>query len=722
MFVTVYTYLVTPLVIKSINTIHLNLIKVRHYNIKFQYLPEFTWYQSRKVTNVQNFSLSSILSNTSAAMASSSSTNTEHASPTSTPIIPHSLTQVHHLITIKLTRDNYLLWKAQIVPYLKGQHLFGFLDGTRLAPLPVLTSTADGAAQIIPNPEFQQWHLQDQMLLSALISSLSETILAHVVRCATARDVWQVLERMFTSQSRARTMQVHYQLATLQKGDSTVAEYYHRFTLLADTLAAVNHPLDSFELVSFFLAGLGSEYDSLVTSVQTRVDPLSIEDLYGHLLTHEIRLAHHQPAVDLSLANANFTAPTSSARGGRSGKSPAYFQSNRGPTTTNQRTNRGRGRGGRGGSSSNRPTCQVCNKPGHFALQCYHRFDSSYASEARPSMQALLATPSAPQDPNWYTDSGATHHLTADLGNLNLRADDYNGPDQIRVGNGTGLSVKHVGSTQLSHPTSPFILRDVLHVPHITKNLISVHKFTKDTNTSLDFHPYYFLVKDRVSGKVLLRGLSKNGLYIFPTSFNKRLVRPQALVGERTSVSKWHSRLGHPAFRVVSQIISRFKLPVVSNKIDSSCSACFSSKSKQLSFSLSSTQTNAPLELIYSDVWGPSPICSRNGFKYYVSFVDAFSRYTWLYPMTRKNDAFAIFQKFQKYVERFFTLKIKLVQTDWGGEYCTLSTFFENCGILHRVSCPHTHQQNGVVERKHRHIVETGLALLSHASSFSFLG
>ncbi len=186
------------------------------------------------------------------------------------------------------------------------------------------------------------------------------------------------------------------------------------------------------------------------------------------------------------------------------------------------------------------------------------------------------------------------------------------------------------------------------------------------------------------------------------------------MVGERTSVSKWHSHLGHPAFQVVSQIISRFKLPVVSNKVDNSCSACFSSKSKQLSFSLSSTQINAPLELIYSDVWGPSPICSRNGFKYYVSFVDAFSRYTWLYPMTHKNDAFSIFLKFQKYVERFFDLKIKLVQTDWGGEYHILSKFFENCGILHRVSCPHTHQQNGVMERKHRHIVETGLALLSH--------
>ena len=190
-------------------------------------------------------------------------------------------------------------------------------------------------------------------------------------------------------------------------------------------------------------------------------------------------------------------------------------------------------------------------------------------------MQALLTTPLANQDPNWYTDSGATHHQTADLANLNLHADDYNGPDQIRVGNGTGLFVKHVGTTQISHPYSPFILRDILHVPHITKKLISINKFTKDTNTSLDFHPYYFFVKDQAWGKILLPGPSKNGLYIFSTSFNKSPICPQAYVGERTSAAKCHSRLGHHAFRLVSQIISRFKLPVVSNKIDTSCSFFF---------------------------------------------------------------------------------------------------------------------------------------------------
>ena len=110
-------------------------------------------------------------------------------------------------------------------------------------------------------------------------------------------------------------------------------------------------------------------------------------------------------------------------------------------------------------------------------------------------------------------------------------------------------------------------------------------------------------MKDQAWGKILLPGPSKNGLYIFSTSFNKSPICPQAYIGERTSAAKCHSRLGHHAFRVVSQIISRFKFPVVSNKIDTSCSFFFNSESKQLSFSSSSTQINVPLELIYFDVW-----------------------------------------------------------------------------------------------------------------------
>jgi hypothetical protein len=66
-------------------------------------------------------------------------------------------------------------------------------------------------------------------------------------------------------------------------------------------------------------------------------------------------------------------------------------------------------------------------------------------------------------------------------------------------------------------------------------------------------------------------------------------------------------------------------------------------------------------------------------------------------------------------VERLFNTKIKQIQTDWGGEFRPLNTFFQKHGIIHRISCPHTHQQQGYVERKHRHIIDKSFALLAES-------
>jgi hypothetical protein len=159
-------------------------------------------------------------------MSPSSSSSSSFLSALTQNPSTQSLSGVHHLITIKLTRDNYLLWKAQIVPYLKGQHLFGYIDGSIPASPQFLLPTTD-ITQPAPNPSFLTWQSQDQLILLALISSLSETILAYVVKCPTSHDVWNTLERMFNTQSRTKSMSIRYQLATLRKGDSFVADYYH---------------------------------------------------------------------------------------------------------------------------------------------------------------------------------------------------------------------------------------------------------------------------------------------------------------------------------------------------------------------------------------------------------------------------------------------------------------------------------------------------------------
>jgi histone deacetylase 1/2 len=145
------------------------------------------------------------------------------------------------------------------------------------------------------------------------------------------------------------------------------------------------------------------------------------------------------------------------------------------------------------------------------------------------------------------------------------------------------------------------------------------------------------------------------------------------------------------------------------------CDACQKAKSHQLPYPKSSSSSSHPLELVYSDVWGHAPD-SVGGKRYYVSFIDDYSKFTWIYLLKFKSEVFEKFREFQTLVERLFDRKILTMQTDWGGEYQRLHSFFEQIGITHHVSCPHAHQQNGSAERKHRHIVEVGLALLAHAS------
>jgi histone deacetylase 1/2 len=95
---------------------------------------------------------------------------------------------------------------------------------------------------------------------------------------------------------------------------------------------------------------------------------------------------------------------------------------------------------------------------------------------------------------------------------------------------------------------------------------------------------------------------------------------------------------------------------------------------------LSTHVSTSPLELIHTDVWGPATV-SVGGFKYYVSFIDDFSKFTWIYLLHAKSDVESIFYKFQKRVELLLDRKIKCVQSDWGGEYRRLHKFFENNGI-----------------------------------------
>jgi len=226
-------------------------------------------------------------------------------------------------------------------------------------------------------------------------------------------------------------------------------------------------------------------------------------------------------------------------------------------------------------------------------------------------------------------------------------------------------------------------------------------------------------VNDILTGNTLLTGPSENGLYPInlrqlPSSKFHALTMT---IGVKASTSTWHCRLGHPSSAILHRVISKFSLPV-NDSINKQTLyvSCQLGKSKQLPFSDSTTESTAPLEIIHSDVWSTSTP-SLSSCRYYVIFIDDYTRFCWLFPLSIKSDVYSVFVKFKLLVEKQFNYTIKQFQSDNGGEYCSniFKQFLSANGIFHRLSCPHTSQQNGLAERKHRHIMEMGLTFLAQS-------
>ncbi|KAK8943168.1 hypothetical protein KSP39_PZI009550 [Platanthera zijinensis] len=381
------------------------------------------------------------------------------------------------------------------------------------------------------------WLRKDQLILSWLVASLTDPLISLVVGFPTSKVVWYALAKAFASHSRVRVLQLKTNLHNIKRGSSIITEYIQQIKTITDNLAIIGHQISDSDLVMQVLAGLGPTYDSFVPSITTRLDDVSLEDLHGMLLAHESLHQYHEKTVDdIVFPSVNMATSTRgfSDRGGRGG-----------------RGFRGRGRGrGRGP-----PRCQICMETGHFGKGCPQRFNHTFFGGPRSSQypsgppsrypSSVVAPPSAlsvahPQYPvdefsslhlgttssPWYPDSGATHHITPDYSQLS-GVEPYKGTDSVRIGNGTGLPILH---------------HDHLHFPS------HLHRF-KLSN----------VLHDPVSGKVLLHGHLKDGLYQLSTS--TKPAPCSALLGERATVSSWHARFGHPAFQTMSQILSKFGLP-----------------------------------------------------------------------------------------------------------------------------------------------------------------
>ena len=171
------------------------------------------------------------------------------------------------------------------------------------------------------------------------------------------------------------------------------------------------------------------------------------------------------------------------------------------------------------------------------------------------------------------------------------------------IGDSSGLNITHTGCLRLLSKSLSFLLTDVLCVPNMTQNLISVSKFCVSNQVAVEFLSFSLVVKDLRTGARLMQGRTRNGVYEWLSHARPETPPIIAFFSVKASILDWDHRLGHPSSRIISKLMSSQALSIVSsNKSSNSCSACQINKTHKLPFSISFVLSFKPLEVIYLDV------------------------------------------------------------------------------------------------------------------------
>ncbi|KAI3730786.1 hypothetical protein L1987_61963 [Smallanthus sonchifolius] len=305
----------------------------------------------------------------------------------------------------------------------------------------------------------------------------------------------------------------------------------------------------------------------------------------------------------------------------------------------------------------------------------------------------------------WVVDSGANQHMVMTDKDLINQIDVFELNIKVKHPNGTSAAVTKIGNIKLSNRVT---LYDVFVVPNYCVNLMSVYKLAKDSKLTVSFDEYNCHIQDSLTKSVLVTGSQLDGLYVCGDSS----VNSKVCYSSHNITNLWHARLGHPYENVLKVLKENLNLRTVEN--DSPCEICHRAKQHREPFPLSDHKSIQLGELVHLDVWGPYKVLTKDGFRMFLTIVDDFSRAVWVYLLKHKDEVFENVKCFFHLIKNQFGKTVKVFRSDNGTEFLNkqMKEFFDSEGILHQTSCVYTPQQNGIAERKHRHLLNVARALL----------
>ena len=570
----------------------------------------------------------------------------------------------------------------------------------------------------------KEWIQRNDKALGIIASALSDAVLlgSGVAACETAREAWQKLQDAYAKKTTTSKLLLREQFTQLQmREEESVQQYINRVNALVDTMAAAGVTYDEEEVVSRVLLSLPAQFAPLVTALENMEESkLTRSYILSRLLHEEQKQQQHSERTRSSAMLAYRGAPPRQQQ-------PQQQQPHYQPQ---QRRTRGP------------VTCFYCDKTGHVVRDCPEkkaavaqrsRNAHVHAAAAAAPDTALAAAPSdnhdvylfaaggTPCKNDWLVDSGASEHMCNDRTAFSTYERIV--PRDVTVGDGAAIKAVGRGTVMLrmqvdgaEHTTT---LTSVLHVPEMRCNLFSVGR-AMERGYRCEFGEKQCRILT-AGGIAVALGALQAGVFRLQCS---RDVTASAAVATATPTETelWHQRLGHAPLKTI-KMASTMITGV--NKVDDSydfCIACAQGKQHASPVAQqATTRATEPLQLVHSDVCGPMQTASHAGHRYFISFIDDYSRRTWAVPLTQKSDAIRAFTAFKATVEKQTGKSLRVLRSDNGGEYESreFTELLQQSGIVHQRSAPHTPEQNGVAERSNRSIVEIARTLL-HAAGLSY--
>lgn len=573
------------------------------------------------------------------------------------------------LLFTKLNRDNYEIWKYRMQLLLKKEKVWDVIN-----------------EEIPENPDVK-WKERDTEASILIGLAVEESEIFRISNCKFAKDAWNVLKSYHEKSSLSNKVKIMRTICELKllPGDD-MDNHINKMKLLFSKLQSLGEKLSESWLISMLLSSLSASYDTLITALEVREESdLTITIVENKLLEEFEKQNKRKTTEDTVLKTTNKNK----------------FHPNK------------------------KIVCHNCHGIGHIRKDCWKL-------KKKPNVDQKATVVEENKDFEnycfilngsqgvWVVDSGATCHICSDKSEFVQI--DTTWQEKVTVANGDVVKSSGRGVCKLSMTNEMgdeviITVNDVLYIPSFKGNLLSVKKlsgkgftvvFCGRTCKILNEKNAEIGVADLVNNLYQLRGKQNQEAQL-------------AVCNMKHCQHYYHKLFGHRDMNVVKsmqcgKVDEDFKISDCG--VRKTCDVCVKCKLTQKPFPKKSfTETGEVLDVIHTDICGPMQTVTPGKKKYFVTFIDDFSRYTVVYLLHDKSEVFDKTKQFVEMVKNKFGRVPKCIRSDNGTEYKSkkMLEYLQSYGIQSQLTVPYCPQQNGVSERKNRYLVEMARCLLEEA-------